>query len=110
MSRVVKTDKPCSHGFAYCCQPCTRDLHEPGSPVEHHKCVIQPLMRSDGSFKFDDKNITSIVEDAHIKRSNTTNSAVFDDKFYDDVNERITFLIESEMHLLSGDLLTNSEP
>ena len=30
------------------------------------KCIVQSLLRTDGSFEFDDENVTSIIGKAHI--------------------------------------------
>ena len=74
------------------------------------KCVVQPLLLTDGSFDFDDKNITSMLEKVHIKRGDTNTSTIFDEQFYNNVNNEITSLIEAEKQLLSSGQLEHAEP
>ena len=64
-------------------------------PNGNTKCVVQPLLCTNGSFDFDDKNITFMLEKAHIKRSDTSTSTIFDEQFYNNVNNEITSLIEA---------------
>ena len=73
------------------------------------KCAIQTMIRADGSYEFDDKEIGTMLENTHIRRSNTDNSD-FDDDFYNNVNQTITVPIESERHLPSSGSLKHFEP
>ena len=51
-----------------------------------------------------------MLENAHIERSDTNTSAIFDDQFYNNVNDDITSLIEGEKQLLSIGQLEHVEP
>ena len=73
------------------------------------KCVVQPLEKNDKSHEFEDKGITEILENTHIKRCDAS-SDTFDHDFYEIVNNEITQVIQREKYLLSMGLLDNSEP
>ena len=61
------------------------------------KCVIQPLIKADGTYEFDDKEISKTLIDTHVKRT-TSSTADFDEDFYIKINESITNSIETEKH------------
>ena len=60
------------------------------------------MIPADGSYEFDDKEIGTMLENTHIRRSNTDNSD-FDDDFYNNVSQTITVSIESERHYFLAD-------
>ena len=74
------------------------------------KCAVHPLEKNDKSHEFEDKGITEILENTHIKRCNASSDTFDHDFFYENVNNKITQVIQREKYLLSMGLLDNSEP
>ena len=71
--------------------------------------VLSHLWKKRKSHEFEDKGITEILENTHIKRCNAS-SNTFDHDFYENVNNELTLVIQRENYLLSVGLPDNSEP
>ena len=65
--------------------------------------------KNDKSHEFEDKGITEILENTHIKRCDAS-SDTLDNDFYENENNEITQVIQREKYLLSMGLLDNSGP